>query len=300
MNVQAALYNGIRRVLSQERRNRIKRYQQRLRNGLEWYYRIRHGSFSVEELRLDVSSRIGSDFEILMVHSALDGMAPMFRGSVSGLKQMLIGMCEPDKTLVMPTFFFVGAAFDTVGYFRREPVFDLRKTPSQMGLLTELFRRHPGALRSLHPTHSVCAVGPLAEEVTGRHREDTYGCGPDSPFAVMDRHRTIILGLGIHYFRSLTHIHHAEQLLGAEFPARFREETVPMVLKDGDGRAQDYLFRMKFFAGERKIERLARFMAPADLMRWEFHGVPMFAVAASKVTQALVDQARRGVSIYDA
>jgi aminoglycoside 3-N-acetyltransferase len=298
MNVQAALYNGIRRALSQESRNRIKRYQQRLRNRVKWYYRVRYGSFSVEELKQDVSSRIGSDFEILMVHSALDGMAPMFRGSVSGLKQMLIGMCEPDKTLVMPAFFFGGSTFDPVGYYRREPVFDIRRTPSQMGLLTELFRRHPGALRSMHPTHSVCALGPLAGEVAGRHREDAYGCGQDSPFGVMDRHRTIILGLGIEYFRGLTHVHHAEQLLGAEFPARFREETVPMVLNDGDGGQLAYLFRMKFFEGERKIERLAKFMDRGELIRWRFHGVPMFAVSASKVTRALVEQARRGVSIY--
>jgi aminoglycoside N3'-acetyltransferase len=252
----------------------------------------------VEELKLDVSSRIGSDFEILMVHSALDGMAPMFRGSVSGLKKMLIGMCEPDRTLVMPAFFFGGSRFDPVGYYRQEPMFDVRRTPSEMGLLTELFRRHPGVLRSLHPTHSVCAVGRLAREVTRRHREDAYGCGPDSPFDVMDRHRTIILGLGVQYFRALTHVHYAEQLLGGEFPVRFREERVPMVLKDGDGKQLDYVLRVKTFEGQRKIERLDDFMARGDMIKWKFHGVPMYAVSARKVTLALLDQAKKGVSIY--
>jgi aminoglycoside 3-N-acetyltransferase len=298
MNVQAALYNTIRRTLSQERRNRIKRYQQRLRGRLQWYYRARFGSFSVDELKRDIASHIGADFEILMVHSAFEGLTPMFRGSVSDLKRMLIGVCEPDRTLVMPAFVFGGWSFDPVGHYRQKPIFDARKTPSEMGLLTEVFRRHPGVLRSLHPTHSVCALGPLAGEVTDRHHEDAYGCGPASPFGVMDHHRTIILGLGVRYFRALTHVHYAEQLLGADFPVPFREETAPVLLKDGERGQREYLLRVKTFQGERTLERLRKFLTPGDMIEWQFHGVWMYAVSAAKVTRALLDQAKKGVSIY--
>jgi aminoglycoside 3-N-acetyltransferase len=297
MNVQATLYNAIRRTLSQEQRGRVKRYQQRVRNRLQWYYRMRYGTYSADELRADVSRRVGSDFEILMVHSAFDGMTPMFRGSVVDLKHMLIGMCGADKTLVMPAFFFGGSDFDPVRYYREKPVFDIRKTPSQMGLLTELFRRHPGVLRSLHPTYSVCALGRLAEELTARHHLDPYGCGRDSPFNVMDRHRTVILGIGIPYFRCLTHVHHVEHLLGA-FPVSCREETAPVVLKDREGKQTDFLLRMKVFEGQRKIERLGGFIPENVLVVWRFHGVPMFTVPASEITLALVEQAKKGVSIY--
>jgi len=295
--MQALLYNVIRRALSQEQRGRIKRSQRRLRNRLQWYHKVRYGTFSADELKEEIARRIGSDFDVLMVHSAFDSMTPMFRGSVLELKKVLIGLCGPDRTLVMPAFMFGGSDFDAVRYYTEKPVFDKRKTPSQMGLLTELFRRHPGVLRSLHPTHSVCALGPLAGELTGRHHLDNFGCGPDSPFAVMDRCRTTILGIGLPYYRCLTHVHHIEHVLGEEFPAPCRERSAPVVLKDGD-KSVDYRLRVKVFEGQRKIEKLERFMSRGDMAVWRFHGVPMFAVSAGRVTLALLDQAKKGVTIY--
>ena len=38
-----------------------------------------------------------------------------------------------------------------------------------MGMLTELFRRMKGVHQSLHPTHGVAALGPLAAEMTAGH-----------------------------------------------------------------------------------------------------------------------------------
>jgi len=254
----------------------------------------------VDELEREISRRVGSDFDILMVHSAFDRMTPMFRGSVSDLKKMLIGVCGPDRTLAMPAFFFGGSDYDAVHYYRQKPVFDSRKTPSQMGLLSELFRRHKGVSRSLHPTHSVCALGPLAEELTGRHHLDPYGCGQDSPFGVMDSHRTIIVGLGLPYFRCLTHVHYAEQFMGNEFPVSYREEAAPVVLKDEKGNSLDYVLRLKVFEGQRKIERLGRFIPEDEMIIWQFHGVPMFAVSARNVTRALILNAKKGRTIYSA
>jgi aminoglycoside N3'-acetyltransferase len=297
MNIQAAVYNALRRALSQEQRGRIKRSQHRLRNKLRWYRRVRYGTFSADELREEIAGRIGSDFEVLMVHSAFDAMTPMYQGSVLDLKNALIDLCGPGRTLVMPAFVFGGPDFDAVRYYRDKPVFDKRKTPSQMGLLTELFRRHPGVLRSLHPTHSVCALGPLAEEMTARHHLDTFGCGPDSPFAVMDHRRTIILGIGVPYYRCLTQVHHIEHVLDGEFPAPCREKSAPVELRDGD-KSVDYCLRVKVFVGQRKIERLERFLSRRDMAVWRFHGVPMFAVTAAKVTSALREQANKGVTIY--
>jgi hypothetical protein len=54
------------------------------------------------------------------------------------------------------------------------------------------------------------------------------------------------------------------------------------------------------FEGQRRIEKLERFMSPGDMAVWQFHGVPMFAVSAAKVTRALLDQAEKGVTIYSA
>lgn len=268
-----------------------------MRNRLHWYYRLRYGTFSAEELKEEIARRVGSDFDILMVHSAFDAMTPMYQGSVLELKNALVGLCGPDRTLVMPAFMFGGPDYDPVRHYREKGTFDKKKTPSQMGLLTELFRRHPGVMRSLHPTYSVCALGPLAEEMSRRHHMDKFGCGPESPFAVMDRYRTTILGIGTPYFRCLTHVHHIEHVLDEEFPAACREESVPVVLKDGET-SVEYLLRVKVFASRRKIDRLERFMPRGEIAVWSFHGVTMFAVSARRVTEALREQAEKGVTIY--
>ena len=50
---------------------------------------------------------------------------------------------------------------------------NIRTTPSDVGLVSETFRLRPGVLRSDHPTHSVCAFGARAAELTGEH--SAYG-----------------------------------------------------------------------------------------------------------------------------
>jgi aminoglycoside 3-N-acetyltransferase len=69
-----------------------------------------------------------------------------------------------------------------LAYFRVTDRFDARATPSAMGLLSELFRRRDGVLRSLHPMHPVLARGPKAAWIVGGHERCPYSCGPGSPF----------------------------------------------------------------------------------------------------------------------
>jgi aminoglycoside 3-N-acetyltransferase len=169
-----------------------------------------------------------------------------------------------------------------------------------MGLITELFRRWPGVTRSLHPTHSVCALGPLAHELVATHHLSPWACGERSPFGVMGRRKTAIVGLGTEYYRSLTQIHATEEALGVEFPVpREPEEPVRVELIDAAGRVLSYemspplsrRFRMK-------LERLGAFVAPGDIDEWTFKGTQLYVTTAAKVDAALRNAARRGATIY--
>ncbi len=55
---------------------------------------------------------------------------------------------------------------------RTSPIFDHEKMPSNVGAISEAFRRSHGVVRSVHPPHSVCAMGPLAAELTADHPMD--------------------------------------------------------------------------------------------------------------------------------
>jgi aminoglycoside 3-N-acetyltransferase len=59
---------------------------------------------------------------------------------------------------------------------------NVRRSASQMGLLTEVFRRGRDVRRSLSPTHPLLAWGGRAEHFLAGHHETDRPFGPDSPF----------------------------------------------------------------------------------------------------------------------
>jgi aminoglycoside N3'-acetyltransferase len=257
-----------------------------------------HGTFSAGELREELARRLPEDFEVLMVHSSFDGLLPMYKGTPAELLAALIGICGPQRTLVMPSFVMGGREFDTKAYFQERP-FDVRRTPSEMGLLAEMFRRTPNVLRSLHPTASVCALGPLAAELTAGHRLARTGFSPDSPFGVMTRRRTAILGVGVEYFRCLTHAHTAGHALADKYPIKFASVTTKVTLIDYDGERFDYELGLPDRSRRLDLRVLWSLLSKEELVEWRYHGVPLFVVTrAGIVTERLMEAARRGITIY--
>src|SRR5574338_979593 len=82
--------------------------------------------------------------DTLLVHSSYKSFGP-----VEGGPQTVVNALEealgPEGTLIMPTF-----NFD----FNKGQPWDVRSTPSQMGVLTELVRKDPRAKRVFHPIYS--------------------------------------------------------------------------------------------------------------------------------------------------
>ena len=91
----------------------------------------------------------------VMVHSALSRVRrrvpDLTPEKLIALLQRLVGA---EGTLLMPTYSFLGSQAE---YADSHTHFDVHSTPSRVGILTEIFRKLPDAVRSLHPTHSVAA-----------------------------------------------------------------------------------------------------------------------------------------------
>jgi len=263
-------------------------------------YRLRHGTFDAADLQRELAGRLPDDAEIVMVHCSLNDLRPTYVGDANELVNALVDLCGPERTLVMPAFAAGGRTGDVVAYYEERRVFDSKRQPSEMGLVSELFRRRQGVRRSLHPTSSVVALGPLAEELTAGHHlaPSTFGVG--TPFARMAERRTAIIGIGIEYYRALSQVHAAEDLLGDRYPLALRPERLPVELRDVDGRMYEYELPISRVVMERRLERLAPLLTPQELVRWRFHGVPLFVTSAARVTEVLVEAALRGETIYDA
>lgn len=154
----------------------------------------------------------------LFVHSSLRQIGPI-DGGADALIDALLETVGTEGTLAMPAF----------NYSRPLPIpcFDVSSTPSRAGLLTEMYRRRPGTLRSLHPSHSVAAQGRRAPQFLAEHLEHgalTMG----SPIDRMAQAGAYILLIGVtHLANSCIHI--GESYAGIR--KFYREEGAPPVAK---------------------------------------------------------------------
>ncbi len=285
--------------LNDDRVADLREHYFRLRGRMSPLLRMVYGTFDTQQLREHLEQRIGRDFEILMVHSSVNHMKPNFTDGPLDLVRMLLDFCGPQRTLVMPAFYFgepeLGGAYAT---FVQRPRFDLRRTPSQMGLATELFRRMPGVIQSRHPVYRVSAFGPLAAELTRGHEHAECPAGLGTPFEFMASHDTCIIGIG-KPVQVLTQAHHTEESMGDAFPVPSRA-GVPLPMTIVDGRQEIPMqLRARSVEGRFNIWRVRQIMKPETLQEWSFHHVPFFATRAAEVTTQLRAAAERGVTLYE-
>jgi aminoglycoside 3-N-acetyltransferase len=95
------------------------------------------------------------------------------------------GVVGDEGLIAMPSYSLTGPAIE---HLEQDPVFDARSTPSRMGAISEAFRRADGTVRSVHPTHSICARGPEAARIVAGHESADTPFGDGTPFPrVRDR-----------------------------------------------------------------------------------------------------------------
>lgn len=185
---------------------------------------------------------------VLLVHASLSAMGHV-PGGAQTVVRGLIDALGDSGTLLMPAL-----SYATVGPGR--PWFDVRNTPSCVGAITEHFRQRPDTRRSIHPTHSVCGIGPGADEMLAEHHHDNTPCGAHSPFRKLRDvgGQILMLGCGL---RPNTSFHGVEEIV--QPPYLFKGSfDCKVTLADGS----QTTLRTKYhdFAGYRqrydRIERL--------------------------------------------
>lgn len=163
----------------------------------------------------------------LLVHSSLSSMG-FVEGGPDTVIEALLEVLGPTGTLVMPSFQKGSEHVLT----RQGVVFDVRTSPSEMGAISEAFRRRPGVRRSLSPTHCLAACGPDAVALLHGHETCHVSVGRGSPFERLAQGGGRILLLGVTHSSDTT-LHYLENSGGA--PTVCRECFHPVVI-DADGR----------------------------------------------------------------
>ena len=198
----------------------------------------------------------------VLVHSSLSSFGHV-EGGPEAVVDALLQAVGPGGTVLVPTL--TGSA--ALGP-QNPPVFDVRHTPCWTGLIPETFRRRPEALRSLHPTHSVAAIGPRSQELLQGHDLCDTPCAADSPYGrLVKLEEAYIAFLGVNLGCNTT-FHHLEE--EARVPYHLQPEPVLATIIDYDGQRHErrlwlhqYGVPRNFARPEpyfiaRKIERMGR------------------------------------------
>ena len=122
--------------------------------------------------------------DILLVHSSLKSFGYVDGGAETVIEALKEVVC--DGTLVMP-------ALRQKNFDKAYVDWNVFTTPSDVGLITETFRKSKGVLRSNQETHSVCAFGKDAKYITEGHSTGKprfgsfgdYAFGHNSPWERM-------------------------------------------------------------------------------------------------------------------
>ena len=132
---------------------------------------------------------------LIYAHSSLSSFGYIKEGP-NLIVDSLIRLIGNEGTIVMPAF------------THRTGVFDAETTKCWTGAISETLRMRKNSVRSIHPTHSVVSLGPLARVITKNHEKSKAPFDENSPFAKMIRRNSYILMLGtennsmIHYVQN--------------------------------------------------------------------------------------------------
>ncbi|MBX7207588.1 MAG: AAC(3) family N-acetyltransferase [Verrucomicrobiaceae bacterium] len=167
----------------------------------------------------------------LLVHSSLSSLG-FVPGGAAAVIAALHDAVGPRGTLLMPAH-----TWEWMNKGCR--VFDARTLPGCVGALAEAFRLMPGTVRSLHPTHSVCAAGPDAVRLTAGHEQALTPCGAGTPYARLLEEDGQILFLGAS-LDSNTAFHTMESLCGFPHLLRPGAESFEIIAQDGTRQARAF------------------------------------------------------------
>jgi aminoglycoside N3'-acetyltransferase len=260
------------------------------------YIRGRYG-FGRKELLNAIRSAGIQPGDASLVHSGFSSFEP-FEGKITDIVSTFQEAVSPDGTLMMPTLSIAGS---TVDFANSGSVFDPRTTPSQAGVITEVFRSCDGVVRSVHPTHSVAVWGKDKDWWNNGHHLAGTPCGRGTPFhRLIERDGKVALaGTGI---ETLTFFHCIEELIEPRMPfSPFTTERYTMQCRVGGNIVETAPMRLFDPALSRRRDLRPLETELREKGRWRegtAEALTIIVLKARDVLATIEDMASRGVFCY--
>lgn len=236
--------------------------------------------------------------DAVMLHSSFSA-AHGFKGDIDALIRTWLDAVGGGGHLLMVSLPYRSSSYQ---YLSKGKKFDVRTTPSMMGMVSELFRRRPGVLRSLNPAHPILALGPNAEKFIEGHERCVHSCGPGSPFDRLYQADGVVAFFNAD-FGTFTFFHYLEHLVHERLTVPlYTAEPIVTSVVDAQGEPRvvtTYPFSPEIIP-RRRFEILENAIRERGLIRTVRVGrTTLEAVRVRPVVELVLEMAGRGAFFYD-
>ncbi len=127
----------------------------------------------------------------LLIHASYKSLGAV-QGGIETVIEAFKEAVGEEGTLMFPTF-----TYENVN--GQNPVFNIKTSPSCVGMIPEVFRHGEGVVRSLHPTHSLAVWGKDKEYYIENHHEDQNCLDQNSPIMKLKKAggKILLVGCGL-------------------------------------------------------------------------------------------------------
>lgn len=172
---------------------------------VERMYRTKVSKDDVHKLLLQIS--ITGD---VMLHTSKVNIGDIEGGTEFLANEIMSKLDLSKQTLLVSALPYRGAFAD---YLEKTHVFNVKSSPIAMGSINRYIASMPNAIRSLHPTHSVVALGKNAAYYVNEHSKDLTPFGEHSPYykLIINDGQVLLFGATLN---NLTCVCAVEDMLG--------------------------------------------------------------------------------------
>ena len=234
--------------------------------------------------------------DTVFIHSSIDKLNLGF--PVYKVLSILLDVVGEEGTLVFPSWHYLGRAEE----YAKKPnsIFNVKKSPTFLGLLPELARRHKNAFRSLHPTTSIVAIGKHAEMLVSEHHLDVYPQGKKSPFYKLINLDARIIGLGEKVV-SLSFVHCVEDTMKKQFPYKSLTDKV-FECQVINAENNKIIIKTKVAHHQIKNRNIVSYVKnniSSDIcQQTKYNGVNYFSCSAKSLFYRMEELAKQSITIY--
>jgi len=228
-----------------------------------------------------------NDGDIVLVHSSMKAIGT--KKTPQEFINSIFSAIGPEGTLLVPAL-----SYDNVT--PEQPCFSVLKTEPCIGLIPRTFFRMDGVVRSVHPTHSVCAYGKHAIEMTSQHCLDETPVGPNSPFMKLPVRGGKILFIG-DTVKSCTFMHGAEEIAGA--PYTLNRERTRYIIEDEKGIiTEKYLIGHDFAGWRQEYQKIKDILQYPAIRRGKIGAADCFLIDASALLEEALKKFREDILYF--